>query len=82
MRVCADFTIDGDFAEIFTAHGEVEDSADADGPEEADEGCLEKVFDLVNVSVEGEDYGHAANKEDEDPEEDEAVEGDYVVVQK
>jgi hypothetical protein len=79
LCVCTDLAVDRDFPKILAANGEVEDRADADRSEEPDEGRLKQVLNLVDVFVHRENDGDAADEEDENSEENEAVERDDVV---
>lgn len=74
--VGAHFSVDGDFFQVLSADRKIEDCADADGTEEADECCLEKAFYLVDISVHCENDRQAADKKDENTQWDETIDRD------
>lgn len=78
--ILSDDPVDLYEAEEVETDVQIEHGADADGAEETHEERLLLFFDLPDLPVEGEDDGEAAEEEDQDAEEDEAVDWDDVVV--
>jgi len=80
LGVGALVTVNGHLVQVVYCDVQVEDRADTDRPEEADEQSLADLLNLVDLLVHREDDWEAPKQEDKDAEEDQTVDGDDVVV--